>query len=263
MKRYVWILGLLAAGWPGPAVALTAEEEKGTAIFREADRRDEGYEDFTADMKMILRNKKGDESIRELRTRTLEGKEDGDKSLLIFDSPKDVQGSAFLSFTHKKGDDDQWLYLPALKRVKRISTSNQSGSFMGSEFAYEDFTSQEIEKYTYRWIRDEVYQEKECFVVERYPVNKKYSGYTRQVVWIDKEVYREWKIDYYDRKDKLLKTLTAEGYEKYLDKHWRAGKLKMVNHQNEKTSELLITNYVFQTGLTDEDFNQNSLKRAK
>ncbi len=76
--------------------------------------------------------------------------DDGDKSLFVFDEPRDVQGTAFLIHAHREDADDQWLYLPALKRVKRISSANRSGSFMGSEFAYEDMTAQEVEKFTYR-----------------------------------------------------------------------------------------------------------------
>ncbi len=247
-----------------PLMATAATpEEKGLTIAREADRRDTGFEDFTADMRMLLKNKHGQESIREIRIRTLEMKEDGDRSLTIFDKPRDVKGTAFLNFTHKQGDDDQWLYLPALKRVKRISSRNKSGSFMGSEFAYEDISSQEVEKYTYKWIRDEVYDGQQCFVVEFSPVDKKNSGYTRQVTWIDKNEYRTLKVDYFDRKNSHLKTLTFTGYKNYLDRYWRADEMYMVNHQTGKSTQLVFTNYKFRTGLKDRDFNKNSLKRAR
>jgi outer membrane lipoprotein-sorting protein len=237
--------------------------EKGVAIAKEADMRDKGFKDITADMLMVLRNRHGQESIRRIRTRTLEVEGDGDKSLSIFDNPRDVKGTAFLNYTHKTGDDDQWLYLPALKRVKRISSRNKSGSFMGSEFAYEDISSQEVEKYTYKWMRDEVYEGQECFVVEYYPVDKKNSGYTRQVTWIDKKEYRPLKVEYYDRKNSHLKTLTFKGYKKYMDKYWRAGEMYMVNHQNGKNTRLEFSDYRFGTGLKDRDFNKNSLKRAR
>ena len=249
--------------FPLPATAANSAEEKGLAIALEEDGRDAGFGDFTADLLMTLMNKHGQKSIRKIRVRTLEVKNDGDKTLTIFDNPKDVKGTAFLTFSHKKGDDDQWLYLPALKRVKRISSRNKSGSFMGSEFAYEDISSQEVEKYTYKWIRDEKYGGRECFVIERYPVDKKNSGYTQQVNWIDKLEYRPWKIEYYDRKKSLLKTLTFNGYQKYLDKYWRADKMNMVNHQNGKSTELEWSNYKFRAGLKDRDFNKNSLKRVR
>jgi outer membrane lipoprotein-sorting protein len=244
-------------------VMAESPEEKGLAIAQEADRRDTGFGDITANMRMILKNKHGQKSERKIRTRTLEVNDDGDKGLSIFDTPKDVKGTAFLNFTHKVGDDDQWLYLPALKRVKRISSRNKSGSFMGSEFAYEDISSQEVEKYTYKWIRDEVYDGNECFVIERYPIDKKNSGYTRQVVWIDTSEYREWKVEYYDRKKSLLKTLANKRYKKYLDKYWRPDEMNMVNHQTGKSTKLVMSSYKFQTGLTDKDFNKNSLKRAR
>ncbi len=246
-----------------PVALAQTPEEKGLEIAKEADLRDEGFGNFTADMLMSLKNKHGQESQREIRLKTLEVAGDGDKSLSIFDSPRDVKGTAFLNFTHKVGDDDQWLYLPALKRVKRISSRNKSGSFMGSEFAYEDISSQEVEKYTYKWIRDEVYEGMDCFVIERYPVDKKNSGYTRQVIWLDKEHYRAWKIDFYDRKESLLKTLVSNSYQQYLGKFWRPDQMDMVNHQNGKSTKLVWTNYKFNAGLSDGDFNKNSLKRAR
>jgi len=255
-------LALILFLLPTVTAAQTPEDE-GLIIAKEADKRDTGFKDFTANMQMILRNKHGQESIRKIRIRTLEVEGDGDKSLTIFDTPKDVKGTAFLTYSHKKGDDDQWLYLPALKRVKRISSRNKSGSFMGSELAYEDITSQEVEKYTYKWIRNELYDKKECFVIERYPVDKKNSGYTRQRVWLDKAEYREWKVEYYDRKNSLLKTLTFKRYKKYLEKYWRPDEMNMVNHQNGKSTRLFFSNFKFRTGLKDKDFTKNSLKRVK
>jgi outer membrane lipoprotein-sorting protein len=247
---------------PGQGQAETAED-KGLALAIEADRRDSGYGDSTADMLMILRNKHGQESRREMRYRTLEVENDGDMSLTIFDSPKDVKGTAFLNYTHKVGDDDQWLYLPALKRVKRISSSNKSGSFMGSEFAYEDIANQEVEKYTYKWLRDEIYENRDCFVTERYPVDKKNSGYSRQVAWLDRNEYRIWKVEYYDRKNAHLKTLTISGHQQYNESFWRPEKMFMVNHQTGKSTELQFSNYRFKVGLSPDDFNKNSLKRVK
>lgn len=238
-------------------------EETGLAIATEAARRDDGFSDYTANMTMILRNKQGEESKRAIRSKTLEVPGDGDKSLSIFDTPKDVKGTAFLTFSHKEGDDEQWLYLPALKRVKRINSRNKSGSFMGSEFAYEDIASQEIEKYTYKHLREEEYLGQLCFVGESYPVDKKNSGYTKRVSWVDKSEYRLQKVEFYDRKKSLLKTLTVEGYHQYLNKYWRADTMNMVNHQTGKETTLHWDNYKFGTGLSSSDFNATSLKRAR
>ncbi len=237
--------------------------EKGLAITVEADKRNSGWGDSKVDMEMILRNRQGQESQRELRSQSLEKPDDGDWSMIIFDKPKDVKGTALLTYSHKVDPDDQWLYLPALKRVKRIASNNKSGPFMGSEFAYEDLSSQEIEKYKdYKWLRDEKVDGVDCFVIERVPTDEK-SGYTKQVAWIDKEHYRVRKVDFYDRKGELLKTLTASDYAVYKDVHWRPGKLEMVNHQTGKSTSLLFKNYAFGNGFTDRDFDQNSLKSAR
>ena len=246
---------------PFTSIAQTAEE-KGLAIAVEADKRDEGFGDSTANMVMELKNKQGDTSTRYIRIKTLEVIGDGDKSMSIFDEPADVKGTAFLTFSHALEPDEQWLYLPALKRVKRINSKNKSGPFMGSEFAYEDIASQEVEKYTYKYLRDETLNGTDCFVIERYPAYE-HSGYTRQVVWINKEEYRPEKVVFYDRKNSLLKTLTYDGYRQYLDKYWRADEMFMQNHQTGKSTKLTWSDYKFMTGLEDRDFNKNSLKRAR
>jgi outer membrane lipoprotein-sorting protein len=237
-------------------------EEKGLAITREADKRDIGWSDNRVDLEMLLKNRQGEESKRRIRVATIETANDGDKSLTVFDEPADVKGTALLTFTHKNGDDDQWLYLPAVTRVKRISSSSKSGSFMGSEFAFEDIGSQEIEKYKYKYLRDETIDGKPCFVVERYPTSAD-SGYTRQVSWVDQAEYRLVKVDYYDRKESLLKTLTFNGYQKYAGKYWRPDEMAMVNHQTGKSTVLRWTNYKFKVGLKDSDFTEASLKRAR
>ncbi len=258
MKQLLVLLLMLVT----MTAAAETPEEKGLRIAQEADAYDTGFTDFTADMLMTLRNKKGDESIREIRVRTLEVEGDGDKSLSIFDRPRDVKGTAMLTYTHGLKPDDQWLYLPALKRVKRINSRNKSGPFMGSEFAYEDLGSQEIEKYTYKFLRDEACGDLQCYVIEQYPAYK-YSGYTRRVVWVDKEFYRPMKVVFYDRKNELLKTLTNSGYQQYLDHYWRADKMDMENHQTGKSTTLSWSNYQFKTGLTDRDFIKSKLKNYK
>lgn len=243
------------------AMAETAEE-KGLTIAKEADKRDSGWQDQTASLEMTLRNRHGQESKRKIRSKTLEVSGDGDKSMSIFDTPRDIKGTAFLSYTHALKADEQWLYLPALKRVKRISSNNKSGPFMGSEFSYEDLSSQEIEKYTYTYLRDENLDGRDCFVIERKPAYK-HSGYTRLITWLDKAMYQPLKIEFYDRKKALLKTLTYSDYQQYEGQYWRSDKMGVVNHLTKKSTDLRWTNYRFKTGLKARDFDRNSLKRAR
>lgn len=239
-----------------------ADPAKGLEIAKERKARDKGWQDSTAAVSMILKNAEGDESTRVMRMKSLEVTNDGDKGLTIFDEPKDVQGTAFLSYSHIDGADDQWLYLPALKRVKRISSRNKSGPFMGSEFSYEDLSSFEIGKYQFNYLRDETISGQPCFVVEETPVDKM-SGYTKLITWVNKAEYVPMKVEYYDRKHALLKTLILTDYNKYLDKYWRALTLEMTNHQTGKSTILKTSNIEFRTGLEDRDFNKNILKRIR
>jgi len=252
---------LSAALLTSPAFSQTTEE-KGLAIAKQRKASDVGWGDSFSKTTMILRNSQGQEAIRKMQMKSLEIDGDGDKSLVIFDQPRDVKGTAFLSFSHATGADEQWIFLPALKRVKRIASRNKSGPFMGSEFAFEDLSSFEINKYSYKYLKDENVNDEDCFVVESVPVSE-FSGYTRQIMWIDQSLYRIQKIEFYDRKNVLIKTLNFQQYKLHLDKYWRAMKMSMVNNQNGKSTDLITNELTFKTGLEDKDFNKATLKRAK
>ena len=262
MPRYKWFsLVFIASFFATPVLSQTAEE-KGLELAKEQKHRDSGWQDSVAEMTMILYNARGEKSERKIRSKAFEVENDGDKSLTIFDQPRDVKGTAFLTFSHANKPDDQWIFLPALKRVKRISSRNKSGPFMGSEFAYEDMTSFELEKFSFKYLGDETLRNRDMFVLEQIPTDK-FSGYSRQKVWLDKERYVPYKVEYYDKKNSLLKTLTLYDYTLYDGKFWRALKLEMVNNQNGKKTDLITHTIEFKTGLEEKDFDKNSLKRAR
>ena len=164
-----------------------------------------------------------------------------------------------LSHTHINEDDDQWLYLPALTRVKRISSSNKSGSFMGSEVAFEDFSAGDYRKYKWKYIGEEVYEGDLCYVLESHPIYEN-SGYTRRVGLTD-ELLRARKIDFYDRKGELLKTVFFEDYNLYGDKIWMADSMKVENHQNKNATIFQWQNRKLNVGLDKKDFEKSSLMR--
>lgn len=259
-KLNTWLIASLLL-MPISVLAQSAEQQ-GLQIAKDAKAYDKGFGDFTAKMVMTLTSKNGDHSVRNIRIKTLEVNGDGDKSLSIFDQPADVKGTAMLTWSHGLKPDNQWLYLPAIKRVKRINSRNKSGPFMGSEFAFEDLGSQEIEKYTYKLLGEEACGAWQCYKMERKPAYK-YSGYTKQIVWLDKEAYRLVKVDFYDRKGDKLKTLSSEGYKQYLNHYWRPTKMTMQNHLNGKSTVLEWKDYTFKTGLTERDFKSQSLKRLR
>ncbi|MDE0245707.1 MAG: outer membrane lipoprotein-sorting protein [Gammaproteobacteria bacterium] len=258
------VLALASLGLPGAHALAQQEtpEDKGLRIARESSARNEGFGDHTAGMTMVLRDRQGRESVRQMRFKVLEVQGDGDKSLFVFDQPRDVQGTALLTHAHVNTQDDQWLYLPALKRVKRISASRRSGSFMGSEFSYEDMSSPEVDEYTYRYLRDEPCGELTCTVIEQFPLDEK-SGYSRKVIWQDTGELRTWKMELYDRRGSHLKTLTFTDYRQYLDQYWRAAEQTMVNHLTGASTVLEWTDFRFRTGLDDGEFTQTALRRVR
>ncbi len=235
-------------------------EERGLAIEQKRHELFKGYGDYQVDLTMTLQNKHGEQSMYRLHSKALEVKDDGDKSVIVFDYPKDQQGIILLVNTHRNEADDQMLYLPSIKRVKRIASNNASGPFMGSEFAYEDLNSKEVEKASYRLLREEELNGVPCYVTERVPKSS-YSGYTRMLVWIDKSDYRVLQADYYDRKDVLLKTLEYSNFTKYEDRFWRASNAVMTNHQTQQKTLMSYQNFQFSKGLSDNDFNRNALER--
>ena len=253
----------LAAVVQSPGFAQT-NEEKGRTIAEETDRRDIGWRSSETVLRMVLRNRHDQTSTRELTIQALETNDPelGDKSLIVFSSPRDVDGTAFLSHTKIFEPDDQWLYLPALKRVKRISSANKSGPFLGSEFSFEDLTSQEVEKYDYKWLRNEQLGSMWCFVVERYPLYKN-SGYTRQIVWTDQAEYRPMKVEYYDRKNAHLKTLVFGDYRQYEHRYWRALTMTMTNHQSGKSTILHFEDYTLSIDIDESTFTPSRLRMAR
>ncbi|MCH9696196.1 MAG: outer membrane lipoprotein-sorting protein [Gammaproteobacteria bacterium] len=241
----------------------TDAQRAGFEIAARADRTDRGFGDSEVELEMVLRNAAGRESRRTLKIATLEIADEGvgDKSLVVFDDPNDIKGTALLSHANILDPDDQWLFLPALKRVKRISSANKSGPFVGSEFAFEDFTALELNKYDYTYLREEDYEGMATDVIERTPRYDN-SGYTRQVSWVDKDVHQVRKVEFYDRRGDLLKTLELKDYRSY-DGIWRSQRLEMVNHQTGKSTDMIYSDYAFGLGFKDSDFVKGRLTRLR
>ncbi len=248
-----------------PSVLGQNEEEavaKGLEIAETAQDVKKGFGNYIAKQVMVLKDRKGRESKRELRVQILEVEEQGDRILFLFEEPRDVRGTALLIHSNEDQPDDQWFFLPATNRVTRLNSSGQSKSFMGSEFSYEDMNPPEVSKFTYKYLRDEPCEELNCTVSERVPVSKG-SNYSRQLVWHDDEAHRVWKIEYYDRRGDHLKTLTVSDYEQYLEEYWFAQTMVMTNHVNGKSTTLNWSDFEFRVDLDEDDFTQTSLRRTR
>ena len=241
---------------PNLVVADTAED-KGLKIARDVESKNSGFKGEESTIVMTLINAQGDQTERKMSNRIFERQAEGDLSRIEFQYPPDVRGTRMLTWSHKRDDDDQWLFLPAIKRVKRISSRNKSGSFMGSEFSYEDLGSQEPEKFKHKWLNDEKYESRDCWKIERIPQTKR-SGYSRQVLWIDKEYMNAVKIDYFDRKGDLLKTGTFKEWKK-MGRFWKVQKIEMINHQTRKRSLLVWESMKIGVELDEDDFDSDEL----
>lgn len=171
------------------------------------------------DLVMTLIDRRGNESVRRLQTLTMD--EDGmTKSITLFLEPANVCNTRFLTVEKEGRSDDQWIYLPALRKTRRIAAADQDVSFMGSDFSYSDMSIPDVNDYSYRIIREEVYDGTLCWVVESKPQEGSDSPYERMVNWVDKDKYLPLKVEYYQRgSDEPAKELTIEN-PRYIDGHW-------------------------------------------
>ncbi len=242
------------------SISAIAFGNKGRDIFVKQDQMDKGFRDQKSTIRMTLINTSGEKIKRIMASKRFETPTDGDLSVIHFLKPNDVKDTGLLTHEHKTRSDDQWLYLPSRKRIKRISSDNKSGSFMGSEFSYEDLGSNEVEKYRYKYLRDEKLNGVACFVVERYPVERS-SGYSKIVSWVRKDNHQNFRFDFYDRKRELLKTLYYKKLKKFKGKYWRALRLEMENVQTGKSTTIDFIGMRLGTGLNKSNFTKRSLEK--
>jgi hypothetical protein len=236
-----------------------AADDRGLTIMEEQRRINSGYRDELVLYKMILVNAKGDRSERSLELRTLEGPEAGDKTLLIFKDPPDVRGTTLLTHENRAGDDDQWLYLPALRRSRRIGSSNKSSSFVGSELAYEDLAPNEVTKHQYKYLREETLDGVPVWVIESTPRFKE-SGYSRRELFVRQDNHQMARVNCYDRKGQLLKVGRWNGWWKVMDKRWRARSLRIENVQSGKSTILEVIDVKIGNGYSPSDFSTRALE---
>jgi hypothetical protein len=253
---------------PEPSADETAEQ-KGQRLAQESSDQESGWRWQSANGRMVLLDAQGNRNERAFESRILEDQDKSDeetlRGIIVFKHPPDIENTALLTIGQKVADDYQWLYLPALKRVKRISGSSKTGSFVGSEFSFEDLSARDIDDYTHIWLAQEPCPgaaELTCEVVERRPKDSE-SGYSKIVTWQESETFRAFKSDFYDRKGALLKTLTVNRHQLFKDRWWRSTELTMVNHVNGKSTQMLWGNYDFDTPLKEGDFTVRALERLQ
>jgi hypothetical protein len=190
-----------------------------------------------------------------------------EKRIYRFASPADVQGTGVLVFDYEAKADDVWIYLPALRKTRRIVSSQRTQSFMGSEFSYGDLNIPALDDFNYTLVKQEPWAGEACWVVDVLPKNQDVAegeGYSKKTYWVSKEKLAVVRGLYYDKDGKLLKELIARDI-KLLDpknKRYRSMHMEMINKQNGRRSVFESQKVTFAPGTKDEYFTTTYLERS-
>lgn len=216
----------------------------GHQIAHHQDHCDRGWIDERARGTMTLFDADGDSVRRSFDRFVFERAEEGDKIIIRFAEPAEIKGVAALTFERPGTADDSWLYLPASKRVRRISGANNTASFQGTEFTYEDLGSLDAREYDWRFLEEADYpHDPEALPVYRLEATPTYddTGYSRLVVSIHRRVWRQERVEFFDPSGRLLKTRYSRDWEQFQGRFWRARQIEMVNHQTGKRTVIDLT----------------------
>lgn len=231
---------------------------RGETIMEDSFHRDDG-DDAHLTVEMILIDKNGGKRKRQLEIYT---KDYGEyiKSLLRFNAPADIEGTAFLLWENEAKDDTQYLYLPALKRARRIVSSQKSLRFVNTDYTYEDMQRRRPHKDTHSLVRHEDYIGRRCFVIESIPTTQKNSQYTKRIHWVDAESFVVLKTQFFDRKGKLSKCYSVEQFQRRQD-IWTTVKTRIEDYKDRHTTIMAVVAVVYNQGLEDRLFNLRALEQ--
>ena len=214
-------------------------------------------DDMQGELTMTLTNKQGETRVRTLKQYIKYG-DKMDKKIMFFQSPADVRGTSFMNWSYTDGrDDDQWIYLPALKRTKRISSDGKSDYFMGSDFTYDDLGDRHPDEDTHTLLREETLEGKTCQVVESIPKEEDYM-YSKTITWVMKENYLGLQREFYDEDGDLLKILTIKKYDQ-IDGFWTILETEMKNVQKDHKTNMAFNNVQINQGIPDSRFTERSM----
>lgn len=217
--------------------------------------------DQTTVMTMTLINKTGSKRVRKIKQFS---KDFGtqEKSIMFFVSPADVRNTSFMNWSYDDQNkaDDQWIYLPALKKIKRISSDSKGDYFMGSDFTYDDLGDRHPSADTHKLLKTIQDKQQTIYVVESTPKDEGYM-YARTESWIVKDQWIGRKKHFYDEDNELLKVLEAKEV-KQIKGYWILTHSKMQNVQNGHSTEILLEDINLESGIADSTFTERMMKRG-
>lgn len=232
-------------------------EMTGRQVMEEIDSRSKG-EDQVAEMTMTLIKSTGRKRVRKVKVWQKEYR-DGNRSLMRFLEPGDVAGTGFLVWEHEDKDDDQWLYLPAQKKLRRISGDEKEDSFMGTDFSYEDLGSHSLDDYSYTLLPEEHFDNHDCYVVKGVPKQGIEKSYSKTVSWVRKDIFVTVKINFFDNRGQLLKQLLVASLEE-IDGIWTETVMEMENVQKKHKTILTFENIQYNSDLQNDIFTERNLR---
>ena len=239
---------------------LSAQGMTGLDIMLKVYNRPTG-DDMTANLTMTLENSRGDQRIREIK-QFLKNMGNMDKKIMFFMSPADVKNTSFMNWSYddENKSDDQWIYLPALKKVKRISSDSKSDYFMGSDFTYDDLGDRHPSQDTHSILKEETIDGVKCYVVESNPKDEEYM-YSRTVTWVVKDKWIGIKKEFYDEDEDFLKQLTLKEYKEFGEVIIITN-VTMKNEQKNHQTEIKLSDVKINTGIADRQFTERMMKRG-
>jgi outer membrane lipoprotein-sorting protein len=264
MQKRKYILLIITISIFGNVGLLTAQENlSGEEIVKKSQQAFYyAGKDISAKVIMKLINKNDGERIRELTMLRLDmGDGMEQKYYMYFHQPADVRAMSFMVWKYSGKDDDRWLYIPAIKLVKRIAADDKNSSFVGSDFSYEDVSGRNPADDTHNLKGEESFNGRNAYVVESLPRKEARAYFSRKVSWVDKETFLPLKEEYYDKRGDLYKTFTADKIEN-IQSTPTIIKRTMSNAQNGHRTEVSFINVKYNVGLTDVVFTERYLRSA-
>lgn len=264
MKKLLLVSFLLL---PLSLLANSSNDISADEIVKQVDERDDGDRSIST-MEMILIDKQGKQRVRKMKNYSMDKGEDK-QNAIFFLSPADVRNTAFLTYDYDDSakDDDQWLYLPALKKTKRIASSDKSSSFMGSDFTYSDMTSRDINDYTYRIAKESEVRDHKVWVMESIPKTKKTideTGYIKSYMFVRQDNFVVVRALHLLKDGGKKKYLDVKKLEK-IDGIWVGTEIEMKTTKDKKTLHktiLKLNNVKFNQDLDDSFFTVRRIEKG-
>jgi len=217
--------------------------------------------DETIELEMHLITQGGRTRTRRLRIEYLKGTDGLDRMLIRFSYPRRMKGTGLLTIERKARSDDQWLYLPSLRRTRRIAADAKTERFVQSDFTYEDLQPEDLDANTYTLLRTETLDDRPCHIIRATP--KSPSSYARRQIAVDAQRWLPLRTLYYDPAGKLLKTQTTADIHKHGDHYWRPDRIEMIDHIRRHTTRFVISARTIDRTIDPGHFTQRHLRSSR